>query len=129
MPNELNVLLVEDNKVNQRVATKLLENLGCNVSIAENGFEAVELTSWIGFDLVLMDIQMPVMDGFEATFAIRQRETKANEHLYIVAMTANAMEGDRERCLLAGMDDYLAKPVRREELNRILTNLKGKRAA
>lgn len=129
MPKELNVLLVEDNKVNQRVATKLLENLGCSVIIAENGAEAVELTSYMGFDLVLMDIQMPVMDGYEATLAIRQRESKTKEHLHIVAMTANAMEGDRERCLLAGMNDYLSKPVRREELNKILSSMKGKRAA
>jgi CheY-like chemotaxis protein/HPt (histidine-containing phosphotransfer) domain-containing protein len=109
------VLLAEDNVVNQRVATKLLEQLGCSVDLAVNGRRAVEALRTNRYDVVIMDCQMPEMDGFEATRAIRAEEGDGR-HTPIVAMTANAMAGDRERCIEAGMDGYLTKPVRPDEL-------------
>jgi signal transduction histidine kinase/CheY-like chemotaxis protein/HPt (histidine-containing phosphotransfer) domain-containing protein len=109
------VLLAEDNVVNQRVATKLLEQLGCSVDLAVNGRRAVEALRTNRYDVVVMDCQMPEMDGFEATRAIRAEEGDGR-HTPIVAMTANAMAGDRERCIEAGMDGYLTKPVRPDEL-------------
>jgi CheY-like chemotaxis protein len=113
------VLLVEDNLVNQKVAQRMLEKLGCRVETAQDGREALEKFSAETFDAVLMDCQMPVMDGFEATREIRRRE--ANDgRCPIIAMTAGAMQGDRERCLEAGMDDYVAKPVVKTELLRAL---------
>jgi signal transduction histidine kinase/CheY-like chemotaxis protein len=105
------ILLAEDNLVNQRVAQTVLERAGHSVVVAKNGREAFELTREHRFDLVLMDVQMPEMDGFESTAAIRQRERNTGEHVAIIAMTAHAMRGDRERCLQAGMDDYLSKPI------------------
>jgi signal transduction histidine kinase/DNA-binding response OmpR family regulator len=105
------VLLVEDNVVNQRVAIGLLERRGHEVTLAQDGREAVAASARHPFDLVLMDLQMPVMGGLEATAAIREREKETGEHLRIVAMTAYAMNGDRERCLAAGMDGYLSKPI------------------
>jgi signal transduction histidine kinase/CheY-like chemotaxis protein/HPt (histidine-containing phosphotransfer) domain-containing protein len=105
------VLLVEDNAVNQRVAIGLLERRGHEVTLAEDGRQALEITGRQSFDVVLMDLQMPVMSGLEATAAIRERERSSGQHLRIVAMTAHAMNGDRERCLAAGMDGYLSKPV------------------
>ncbi|MGE0439540.1 MAG: response regulator [Gemmatimonadales bacterium] len=116
----MRVLLVDDNPVNQKVAAKMLTKLGCHVDLATNGKEAVEMWQRMPFELILMDCQMPVMDGYEATAAIRtygQREARVP----IVALTANAMEGDRDRCLRAGMDDYLAKPIKLEELRTVLT--------
>ncbi len=110
------VLLVEDNEINRRVAVGLLESRGHQVRIAENGAEAVERLEQEEFDVVLMDMQMPVMDGYEATRRIRVREREAGGHVPIVAMTAEALKGDRERCLAAGMDDYLSKPVTTKEL-------------
>jgi len=109
----LRVLLVEDNAVNQMVAQRMLENLSCRVDLAANGREALELLANLEYDIVLMDCQMPELDGFEATRALRKRELEddSGEHLTVIAMTANAMQGDRERCLAAGMDDYIAKPV------------------
>jgi signal transduction histidine kinase/CheY-like chemotaxis protein len=115
------VLLVEDNRVNQDVAMKLMETFGIRPTLCVNGLEAVTALASSRFDLVLMDCQMPVMDGFEATRAIREREARAKGmRTPIVALTANAMPGDRERCLAAGMDDYLAKPFKRESLGATL---------
>jgi len=122
-PKHAHLLLVEDNIVNQKVAARMLEKLGVqNVSCVGNGQEALDLLRRWHFDLVLMDCQMPVMDGFEATRRIRNGETGPdNARLRIVAMTANAMTGDREACLTAGMDDYLAKPVALGSLAECLT--------
>ncbi len=107
----LEILLVEDNLINQKVATRLLQRAGHRVTLVENGKDAVASVTDRDFDLILMDIQMPEMDGLEATTAIRQLELGTGRHIPIVALTANAMPGDRERCLLAGMDGYVAKPV------------------
>lgn len=114
------VLLAEDGLVNQRVAVGFLKKWGHQVEIAANGREAIEALQRDRFDLVLMDVQMPEMNGFEATQVIRQREADSPHHQMIVAMTAEAMKGDRERCLAAGMDDYIAKPFNPEELQRVL---------
>ena len=119
----LAVLLVEDNPVNQELAERLLKRRGCRVTLANNGAEAIDCFENEHFDLILMDMQMPVMDGIEATESIRSREMRRSwvvseefQQVYIIAMTANAMEGDRERCLQAGMNDYVAKPVKPHEL-------------
>jgi CheY-like chemotaxis protein len=112
----LKILLAEDNRVNQVLAVRLLEKRGHEVTVAGNGLEALEALDQQVFDLVLMDIQMPEMDGFEATAAIRKGEMKSGKHIPIVAMTAHAMAGDRERCLEGGMDDYITKPIRLELL-------------
>ncbi|MCL4112023.1 UNVERIFIED_CONTAM: hypothetical protein GTU68_034526 [Idotea baltica] len=108
---ELNILLVDDGLVNQTVATELLRNMGHKVSVAMNGREAVDAWSNAAFDVILMDLQMPVMDGAEATRTIRAQEKETDQHIPIIAMTAAAMQGDRERCLNAGMDDYMSKPI------------------
>ncbi|MHB8655160.1 MAG: response regulator [Terriglobia bacterium] len=113
------ILLAEDNTVNQALATRLLEKRGHTVVVANNGREAMaalEMADFQGFDLVLMDIQMPDMDGFEATAAIRENEKSSGKHLPIIALTAHAVKGDQERCLAAGMDGYISKPVHAEEL-------------
>jgi CheY-like chemotaxis protein len=114
----LRVLLVEDNMVNQRVALHLLNRLGYQADVAVNGWEAVEAATAAPYDLVFMDVMMPVMDGYEATRQIRGLTLCAQPR--IVALTANAMPGDRERCLEAGMDDYLAKPLQIDALTRII---------
>jgi CheY-like chemotaxis protein len=105
------ILLTEDNLVNQRVALRILEKAGHVVAIAENGKVALRMLGEQTFDMILMDVQMPEMGGFETTALIRQKEEHTGRHIPIMAMTAHAMAGDRERCLDAGMDDYLAKPV------------------
>jgi len=115
------VLLVEDNPVNEMVARKMLEKLGLDSITANNGQQALDMLETESVDVVLMDCQMPEMDGFEATRHLREREKLADAvALPIIAMTANVMEGDRERCLQAGMDDYLGKPVRMDELESTL---------
>jgi CheY-like chemotaxis protein len=105
------VLLAEDGRVNQQVAVRLLERRGHSVRVAENGIEAVAAFQEEDFDLILMDVEMPELDGIQATRAIRELERRTGQHIPIVAMTAHAIQGDRERFLAAGMDDYLAKPV------------------
>jgi CheY-like chemotaxis protein len=112
----LSVLLAEDNAVNQRLIVRLLEKQGHKMVVVGNGLEALAALDQQSFDLVLMDVQMPEMGGFEATAAIRQREKAAGVHVPIIAMTAHAMKGDRERCLEAGMDAYISKPVQAQEL-------------
>jgi PAS domain S-box-containing protein len=110
------ILLAEDNRVNQMLAVRLLEKRGHHVQVAGDGREALEKIKTADFDLVLMDIQMPVMGGFEATAAVREMEKGTGRHIPIIALTAHAVTGDRERCLAAGMDGYVAKPIRPEEL-------------
>jgi CheY-like chemotaxis protein len=114
------ILVVEDNAVNQKVAVRLLEKLGCRVDVAANGREALAMLSQLAYHVVLMDCQMPEMDGFAATAAIRQLELSTGRHVPIIAMTANAMQGDRERCLAAGMDGYLSKPMRADDLYAVI---------
>ena len=106
--------------VNQQVAVAMLEKLGCRVDVANNGYEALETLARASYNLVFMDCQMPGMDGFEATSAIREREALTGNHIPIIALTSHAMPGDRERCLAAGMDDYMNKPVRTGVLQQAL---------
>jgi two-component system sensor histidine kinase/response regulator len=112
----LNILLAEDNRVNQVVATRVLGKMGHTITVANSGVEALSLLAAGSFDVVLMDIQMPQMDGIAATKSIRTREMKTNSHLPIIAMTAHAMKGDRERCIEAGMDGYVSKPINIQDL-------------
>ncbi|MBL8798344.1 MAG: response regulator [Planctomycetia bacterium] len=120
---ELHVLLAEDNPVNQRLAVRMLEKLGCRVAVAADGREALNALDAQAFDLVLMDVQMPELDGLEATALIRARET-AGRRLPIFALTAHAMKGDRERCLAAGMDGYITKPVSPRELEAVIESIR-----
>jgi CheY-like chemotaxis protein len=112
----LRILVAEDNVVNQKVMQAMLKRLNHSVTIVGNGQEAVDAVAASTFDLVLMDIQMPVMDGLDATAAIRERERATNSHIPIIALTAHAMQGDKERFLQAGVDGYLSKPIMRPEL-------------
>ena len=114
--NRARILLVEDNLVNQTLAVRLLEKRGYSIAVAGNGREALAALAKEEFEVVLMDVQMPEMDGFEATAAIREIEKTSGRHMPIVAMTANALKGDQERCLAAGMDAYISKPIRTSEL-------------
>jgi signal transduction histidine kinase/CheY-like chemotaxis protein len=116
----LRVLVAEDNAVNQRLASRLLEKRGHRVVVANNGREAVEALEKERFDLVLMDVQMPEMDGFEATAAIREKEKGSGNRQPVIALTAHAMKGDREKCIAGGMDGYLTKPIRPQELDELL---------
>ncbi|PWB48232.1 MAG: histidine kinase [Nitrosomonadales bacterium] len=119
----LNILLVEDNVINRKLAVTLLEKGGCRVKVASNGVEALDALAAQTFDLVLMDVQMPLMGGIEATQAIRERESKNEAHTPIIAMTANAMQGDRERCLAAGMDGYISKPLNKTQMFATITEI------
>ena len=120
---KLRVLLVEDNRFNQMLALGILENDGHEVSVACNGCEGLELLETGRFDVVLMDVQMPEMDGFEATRVIREREQGTEEHIPIVGVTAHSKPGDEERCLEAGMDAYVPKPINRDLLFPTLARL------
>jgi two-component system, sensor histidine kinase and response regulator len=121
--SRLHILVVDDNSTNRNLVTRILTNAGYFVTSAENGKEALARLEQTQFDLVLMDVQMPYMDGFEATEAIRKAEAVTKQHVPVVAMTAHAMRGDRERCLLAGMDAYVSKPVRSEELKSVIESM------
>jgi CheY-like chemotaxis protein len=117
---QFRILLAEDNPVNQRLAVRMLEKMGHPVAVAQTGQEALDALRTGRFDLVLMDVQMPEMDGFAATREIRRAEHGGQDHVPVIAMTAHAMKGDREECLAAGMDDYLAKPINSEELRQVI---------
>jgi PAS domain S-box-containing protein len=119
LPSKLKVLLAEDSPVNQKVAVNQLGSLGYSVDVAANGKEVLELLAQIHFDIVLMDCQMPILDGFETSMRIRALEAEPTHNspkVIIIALTANAMKEDRDRCLASGMDDYLSKPIRKEDL-------------
>ncbi|MCP3874996.1 MAG: response regulator [Desulfobacteraceae bacterium] len=123
MPVEIppmNILLVEDNRVNQKVAQTILKKMGHSITIAFNGKESLDILEKQRFDIVLMDIQMPVMGGEEATIKIREKEKNTPRHIPVIALTANAMKGDRERFIKAGMDDYIAKPFKKKDLVNVL---------
>ncbi|GAM20986.1 hypothetical protein SAMD00019534_041610 [Acytostelium subglobosum LB1] len=119
------ILLAEDNVVNQRLAIRLLERFGHKVTLAENGLQAVAASEMKDFDLILMDVQMPHMGGFEATSTIRLREKSINKHTPIIAMTAHALQKDKEKCLEAGMDDYLSKPINPDQLRMVIEKYLG----
>ena len=121
------ILVAEDNPVNQQVVALILKKEGHSVVLVSNGAEAVDASALEPFDLILMDVQMPVMDGYEATRAIREREERTNQHTPIVALTAHATKGERETCLQAGMDDYLSKPIRTRELHEMVARWSGQR--
>ena len=116
----LSFLVAEDNPVNQKLISRLLEKRGHTVVVAQNGREALEALEKQHFDIVLMDVQMPEMDGFEATTRIREKEQASGAHQPIIALTAHAMQGDEERCLAGGMDGYVAKPIKLEELFSVM---------
>ena len=119
----VNILLAEDNHVNQVVATRILQKMGHTITVASNGAEVLSILAVSSFDLVLMDIQMPQMDGMTTTKNIRMREVKTRCHLPIIAMTAHAMKGDRELCLEAGMDGYVSKPINSRELKLAIAHV------
>jgi CheY-like chemotaxis protein len=125
----LSVLVAEDNPVNQKLAMAMLDKLGHRVTMAGTGLEAVEKWRSDKFDLILMDVQMPELDGLEATRAIRTEEPEAGTTTPIIAMTAHAMTGDRERCIQAGMSDYISKPVRLEALEKTIARVMGNRVS
>jgi len=121
----LRILLAEDNAVHQTLAVRLLEKRGYNVTVVANGRLAVEVVVKQDFDVVLTDIQMPEMDGFEATATIRAKEKLAGTRVPIIAMTAHALKGDEQRCIRAGMDSYVSKPIRSAELFAAIGSLTG----
>jgi two-component system sensor histidine kinase/response regulator len=124
----LRVLLAEDNAVNQRLAVRLLEKRGHHVTVVGNGAEAIAVMDNHDFDLVFMDVQMPEMDGLEATAVIRGKEKITGKHQPIIALTAHAMKGDREKCISGGMDGYLTKPIRPQELDDVLEDYMVRRS-
>jgi len=118
---KVRILLAEDNIVNQKLALRLIEKFGFRADAVANGKEAINALALIPYDLVLMDVQMPVMGGFEATRNIRSAESKVHNHdVPIIAMTAHAMKGDREKCMAEGMNDYISKPISAGQLNDVL---------
>jgi CheY-like chemotaxis protein len=123
----LRILVAEDGLVNQKLATALLQKLGHTVTLAENGQQAVDKwqESPEDFDLILMDVLMPELDGIEATQVIRKLEQATGRQIPIIAVTAQAMKGDRETCLAAGMDDYMSKPIRQATLEEVIARLLG----
>jgi CheY-like chemotaxis protein len=121
----LRILVAEDNKVNQRLVLRLLEKAGHSAELANNGREAVDMLDQGVFDVVLMDLQMPELGGLEATATIREHEKRTGARVPIYALTAHAMKGDRERCLAAGMDGYLSKPIQSQELYKLLGAVLG----
>ncbi len=129
VPLRLSVLVAEDNAINQKVARRMLERWECEVHIVETGVEALQAVSDGAYDLLLLDCHMPIMDGYEACRTLRAREQASGTHLPVIAMTANAMSGDREQCLAAGMDDYVRKPVKPEELYGAIARLVATPAA
>ena len=118
--NALRVLLAEDNVINQKLARSLLEKMGHDVAVAQSGLDALEQVQKRNFDVILMDVQMPEMDGFAATQAIREWEKDMGSHVPIIAMTAHAMKGDYEMCLGAGMDGYITKPINAQGLKNTI---------
>jgi two-component system sensor histidine kinase/response regulator len=122
-PRPLRILLAEDNPINQKLAVRLLQKQGYAVAVVEDGKEALAALERESFDVVLMDVQMPEMDGLETTGHIRAREQGTGRHVPVIAMTAHAMKGDRERCLQAGMDGYISKPVQPAELFEAIARL------
>ena len=125
----LDILLAEDNIVNQKLAARLLEKRGHKVMVVNNGREALAALEHKSYDLVLMDVQMPELGGIEATTMLREKEKLTGTHQFIVAMTALVMKNDRERCLAAGMDGYLPKPIRPQELDEVLDARMEKRSS
>jgi CheY-like chemotaxis protein len=121
----LRILLVDDDRVNQRLTFRTLEKQRHQVAVASDGLEALSVFETGSFDVILMDVQMPGMDGFEVTSRIRKNEENTGAHQQIIAMTAHALAGDRERCLAAGMDDYIAKPMRHVELTEALDKVRS----
>lgn len=128
-PAAMRILVAEDNAVNRKVAEGLLRSMGHTPVLAVDGMKACEAVAQERFDLVLMDVQMPLMDGLEATTAIRRREAESGGHIPILALTAHAMKGDFERCRAAGMDGYLSKPISSEDLRRAIDSLSGQSSA
>lgn len=119
---ESHILVVEDSPINRAIIANYLRQLGCQVSLAEHGGEAVEMSQNDVFNIILMDIEMPVLDGFEATQQIRQEEVDTDEHAVIIAVTTRTSDEDRSKCTEVGMDDFLAKPVTETELQNTLTH-------
>ena len=117
-------MLVDDNRINQTLGARLMQREGHQVTVAASGEEALALLASDSFDVCLMDVQMPGMDGLETTKVIRQRENYTGRHMPIIALTAHAMKGDRERCLEAGMNAYVSKPIHADELRKAFAELK-----